>query len=264
MKRKTSYLLAFALIFTGMLMSSMPAQAAPYSWNFSSTCYGTGACNALTGSYGNVRTAGSTQDSTFKTQVSGYGFTGSGSTAQTAWLGQYSGGLGATNRSEDGTSNSHTVDNKPGTPDDFVVFKFDHQIEFTGYTLTNFSTTDPTPDSVWYLGTSASPLSFTGKTLATLTSSLSGVTSGSGSNASVNVGSGKFGNYLILAANFSHTDDKFKISTVAGNYTPPPPGGGSDVPEPGTLVLLGSGLAALGLVVRKNHAGRRKSDMQQP
>lgn len=253
MKRKLFSSLSALLLSAGCLSYSSTAQAATYNWNFStstSPCYASGACNQSSGSYGNVRTAGSQQNNDFKVQANAYGFTGTGSSARTAWLGQYSGGLGVTNRNESGSGSTHTADNNGAN--EFVVFKFDQSIELTGYSLTNFSTTDSTPDTMWYLGTSTTPLDFTGKTLANLTSSLTGVSSGSAVGSNVNVGAGHFGNYLILAANFYQSNDSFKIKTLTVNHTaPPPPGGGDPVPEPGTMVLLGTGLAALGFVARR-------------
>ena len=59
---------------------------------------------------------------------------------------------------------------------------------------------------------------------------------------------GGVGNYLILAASFSPTDrdDKFKIRTITATQQTP-----DAVPEPGTLLLVGSGLLVLTLVVRQ-------------
>jgi hypothetical protein len=72
--------------------------------------------------------------------------------------------------------------------------------------------------------------------------------SGSDPNPLETITGSVVGNYLILAASLAPTDrdDQVKIRTIAATqYTPDP------VPEPGTLLLVGSGLLVLGLVARK-------------
>jgi hypothetical protein len=194
-----------------------------------------------------VRTASS--DNGLSVKVSAYAFTNNGTGAAIkTWLGQYlntHGGLGVTNSSGD---NSHTVDNMGYS--DFTVFEFSAPVNITSYYLHKFGND---ADSSWYVGNLAAGFDFTGKTLANLnalglTTGANFWTSGSDTNPLENISTSVYGNYLILAANFgtSDRDDQFKIRTItATKYTPDP------VPEPGTFLLVASGLAMLGLVARQ-------------
>ncbi|WP_353931014.1 SdrD B-like domain-containing protein [Okeanomitos corallinicola TIOX110] len=74
-----------------------------------------------TGSYGNVRTF--TQDGV-SVDVSAFSSNQSGGDWKTAYLGAYGGGLGVTNRNEDGSL--HRVDN--GGSLDYVLFEFDQDV----------------------------------------------------------------------------------------------------------------------------------------
>jgi hypothetical protein len=217
-----------------------------HSWNFHSTCYTHGKCNDTSEPVGNVRTAPS--DNGLNVKVSAYAFTAPSGTgpASDAWLGQYlntNGGLGVTNASGD----SHTVDNVGNV--DFVVFEFSTPVHVTSYYLNIFGDADTT----WYVGNLAAGFDFTSKTLAQvnalgLTMGSNTWSSGSDPNPLETITGSVVGNYLILAASLAPTDrdDQVKIRTIAATqYTPDP------VPEPGTLLLVGSGLLVLGLVARK-------------
>ena len=236
------------LSFAVLLLFSGTAQAVSitHAWNFHSTCYTHGKCNYTSKPVGNVRTAPSDQGLDVK--VSAYAFTAPSGTgpASDAWLGQYlntNGGLATTNASGD----SHTVDNVGNA--DFVVFEFSAPVHVTSYYLNIFADADTT----WYVGNLAAGFDFTGKTLADvnaleLTMGNNTWSAGSDPSPLETIAGSVTGNYLILAASLTPTDrdDKFKIRAItATQHTP------DAVPEPGTLLLVGSGVLALTLVARQ-------------
>ena len=241
------FMLQVSLIWIFMCSATAQAVSITHTWNFHASCYATGKCNDTSEPSGNVRTAAS--DNSLSVKVSAYAFTNNGTgTAIKTWLGQYlntNGGLGVTNSSGD---NSHTVDNMGYS--DFTVFEFSAPVNITSYYLNKFG---DDADSSWYVGNLAAGFDFTGKTLAHLnalglTTGLNFWTSGSDTNPLESLSTSVYGNYLILATNFgaSDRDDQFKIRTItATKYIPDP------VPEPGTIFLVGSGLAILGLVARQ-------------
>jgi hypothetical protein len=242
-----------------ILMLSATAQAVTltHTWNFHTTCYASGKCNDSWEPVGNVRTAPSDQG--LVVSVSAYAFTSGGTGASIdAWLGQYSGGLGVSYSSSD----SHTVDNIGYA--DYVVFEFSSPVNVTSYTLTKFG---DDADSTWYVGNLASGFDFTGKTLANvnalgLTMGTNSWSSGDPSPTTEPVSTSVVGNYFILAASLGadDKDDKFKIRSLSATQTiTSPPTTSDPVPEPGTLVLFGSGLAILGLVARRQ-ANKAKTD----
>jgi hypothetical protein len=220
--------------------------AITHTWNFHSTCYTNGKCNDTSEPVGNVRTAPSNNGLNVK--VSAFTFTAPGGTgpASDAWLGQYlntNGGLGVTNASGD----SHSVDNVGNA--DFVAFEFSTPVHVASYHLSIFDDAD----STWYVGNLAAGFDFTGKTLAQVNAL--GLTMGSNTWSSggdpsplETIPGSVVGNYLLLAASLtpSDKDDLFKIRTITATQTTADP-----VPEPSTLLLVGSGLLALVLVARK-------------
>src|SRR5262245_23567356 len=79
--------------------------------------------SSLNGSAGNVRTF--TMNG-ISVKATAFSRTKSGGAWSTAYLGQYSGGLGVTDGSEDGLNNSHTVDNIGR--DNYVLFEFSQPV----------------------------------------------------------------------------------------------------------------------------------------
>lgn len=251
MKKASFLLLGGSMVM--LLMVSATAWAVPIShtWDFHLTCYTTGVCNDTWEPVGNERTASSDQG--LNVTVSAFSFTDPDGTGPSvdSWLGQYigtEGGLGVSNSAGD---SSHTVDNIGYS--DYVVFEFAQPVTVASYYLSIFDD----GDSTWYVGNLTPGFDFTNKSLADVNAL--GLTMGTNSwNASTDpnplemISTGVAGNYLILASRLStgDTDDEFKIRSITATQDVPDP-----VPEPGTLVLVGSGLTILGFVIRRRWAG---------
>jgi uncharacterized repeat protein (TIGR01451 family) len=132
-----------------------------------------------------------------------------------AYLGLFSGGFGVTDTSEDGYSNSHTVDNIG--QDNYVLFEFSQPVAvnraFVGYVVGD-------SDLTAWVGSATDPFN---NHLALSDSLLSGLalrednltTSGEPRWAEIN-GGGINGNVLIIAAQPGDTtpDDEFKINLL--------------------------------------------------
>lgn len=214
------------------------AHAAAYSWSF------TGGNSSSTGSVGNTRDFTSSPAGISLT-ASAYYATSNSSNIQAAYLGHYSPGLGVTNT---GTSqfpqDDHTVDNSGRI--DLVLFQFAQAIDIDSIILTSYGDADI---KVWFGS------NFTGGTIngdfgLTDLGSFSCSSSCNGNGEVQTYGNvnpaNLTGTYLLVAAEPSQDNDEFKIRGLTASYNPP-----SNVAEPGTLALLGLGLAGLGAATRR-------------
>ncbi len=153
---------------------------------------------------------------------------GAGGVWSTAFLGQYSGGLGVTDNSEgDGSNNRHTVDNIDG--DNYVLFEFSEPIVLKqaelGYVVSDSDLT------VW-IGNFNNPfnnhLTLSDAVLGNFSHTEENLTDSS-STRTADLNSGEIvGNALIIAAWIGDTspEDQFKIKLLnicKRSCEPPPP-----------------------------------------
>ncbi len=172
-------------------------------------------------------------------------------TLQNGWLGQYTHGLGVTNQGEDGSNNSHVVDNSGYQ--DFIILVFNQAVNVQSAILYPFSVGGSTDNDAWVsYGTAAA---FNSTTLTDLLTRDYNVP-GSGSspyNVSLN-SAGQFGNVWLIGAwnpdapNRGTIDryvDGFKLASISVNAA---------VPEPTTWAMMLLGFGAIGFSIRRRSA----------
>ena len=263
--------IAAGMTLAASFMLGAPAQAVPVSIDLAGNC--TTSCG-LDGSDGNARVFTFLDGLGLSSQVrvtawsaSQNSSTGALSNWRTAFVGEYSNGLGVTNRSEgDGSSNNaHITDNASGI--DFLVFRFDGEVTATGADLnayamsvSGYSGSGSDTDASFYIGTSTVPfgtsvnMSDSAQRLSVMTHYID-TTGGSSSNyRTFNADTLYKGNTLIIAASVgdymrsgSNRPDGFKVENIRVEYTIP-------APEPAAIGLFGLGALALGLRRRRRRA----------
>ncbi len=264
-------LLAGALAL-GWSSASLALPTTPVTVNFSNLC--TTECGT-SGTLGNSRTFTffDSQGLASRVNVTAWtasqnATTGALGTFQTAFLGDYSGGLGVTTSAEgNGSSNnSHTADNYQGI--DFVVLRFDGDVVMTGaqlnafaMTATGFSGSGSDTDASFYFGSTTVPWG-TPVNMADATQRLSilnhytDTLGGSSSNyRNVNTSTLYSGNVVVIAPSLAdynrgtvggNRPDAFKIESINVQYLV------AQAPEPAALGLLGFGVLGMaGLRRRK-------------
>ncbi len=227
------------------------------------------ATSSVGSGYGNAQLYSLMDDSgrTVNVRATAFAYQGAdwdSGTHATARLGSYSGGLGVTNRGEDGSSPGHTLDN--GGRSDYIVLQFDRLVRpesvgittfamggdvdgdtniFLGYVPTGFDTyIDPTSD----FATLSSFLDFD-------TDYWAGATDGGSHTSYFDFGS-SYGNVVVVSADqfrrSTSPTDAFKLKFI--NLDVFSGGGGTPVPAPGILGLMGLGLAGLGALRQRKRA----------
>lgn len=261
-----------AAIVTGLVLLGLaiapPAQAADLLWDFKTGC--TVDCG-LDGPNGNTRVFTADDGSTTVT-VSAWSRTANSATGTNdifanAFLGQYSQGLGVTNRDEgDGSSGKHTLDNRGRL--DLMAFFFNSTIIPTSALLTPFTTGGVGPDSditAWIAQVGAMPDLSNNLSLTDIDTMFGPQIDNTGSGTRTAMfGDGTPGNLLLLAGNVTEFldglangnkggNDGVKIGTL-GAKTPP----NIQIPEPGTMATFAIGLISLGFMARRRNRGKQR------
>jgi hypothetical protein len=215
---------------------ALPGAAATITWDFTH-----GGSQSGSG-YGNSWTF--TADGISVT-ATGWGLTGGllNTKFQTAEVGRYSTGLGICDRDELCIFPEHQVDNVFRY--EFMLFQFSAPVSPVSITINPYGFFDR--DVTYYAGSTAMPLDLTGNRL----SDLSGLGFGAAINSDAAAGSGPLAvplpadpvNSILFGARIGNDrDDWFKITSLSADPLA--------APEPGTYMLLGAGLAALGIARR--------------
>ena len=229
------------------------AQAAP------TITFGLTGSTSTSGSAGNYyEFTGS--DGITKVRVTGWSI--SGSTVLSSYVGAYGSGLGVTSGDEDGSNNTHVLDNQNRI--DFLLFQFSRPVNFMSATFTTYSVNGIAADSDAQIKAGSTLTNYTNQTayntllnngtLATLNSQFSTTYNAAGTGTSdtrsFGINGVGYGNlYLVSAApaDLCSTNcasvDGFKFSNLVVS-----------VPEPATWAMVIGGFGILGGVMRRRRA----------
>ena len=189
----------------------------------------------------------------------------SGGLFQRAALGQYSHGLGVCYPGEDCSNPNHQTDNNGF--DDFVLLEFSAPVDpATARVTTTTSGGGDTDVSFWLGGTSAAQnMNLAGTSVAGLTGLGFGArVDDSASNLAQNAfrdvtipPTGVYVNKMLFGAKYLDSNDYFKLTSMGGSTFD---GGGGSIPEPSTVVLLGTVTLFVLNAVRKRGAAGKVSE----
>lgn len=223
------------------------------------------AAQVVFGMTGNTATTGSDGNSVsyniggVRVRVSAWSLTApnAGGSVYDSYLGAYSTGLGATSGDEDGSNNTHTVDNQNRY--DFLLFQFDQAVDIVSATFTTYAVGGATKDSdftygygttntAWNTQPNLNNMSY-GSLSSLLNGGFTTVTGTSAGGARTVDSLSRSGNVWLIGAAFANADgniDAFKISNVTVNTTA--------VPEPATWAMMIAGFGLVGGAMRRRRS----------
>lgn len=250
MRRSLVFLNAMCAVALSTAVAVPSAQAASFVFNM------TGGSSSTSGTDANSRTFSSTVGSTtVNVRVTGWSLsspTASG-IVRDSYLGFYSSGLGVTSGDENGSGNTHTVDNQNRY--DFLIFQFDRPVNLVSGTFTPFTLGNgPDTDATVAFGTTNiawnSQPALNNTSYATLSGIFNGgystLTGGGTTNTRLLNPAANIGNIWLVGAAFNNADgkiDAFKFSNLTV--------GSSAVPEPATWAMMILGFGMIGSAMRR-------------
>ncbi len=250
-------MMKIALSIVGGMMLTLAAPAvAQTAYSFDTT----GSSTVLNGTYGNVRTFATTTPSPLKLQVTAFQSNQATNAITSAYLGDYSGGLGVTGLGDaNGANNLHQIDNLDGYTD-FVLLEFSAPVVLTsiatnsyGLTVNGVSGVKDSDFAFYNAGAIVTPL-WNSPVIFTTPIAPAAWTTVAGTGTSVTRTTGATvasTKWLVGAASLPTTDrnDGFKIAGINVSEL-------LALPEPGTWAMMVMGFGALGVALRRD---RRRS-----
>jgi hypothetical protein len=227
------------------MAASMPANAAQVGINFTGS-------SATSGTDGNARIfTGAANGTTVRVRATGWSL--EGNTLRDSYLGAFGGGLGVTSGDENGSGNTHVIDNQNRY--DFVILQFDQAVQLTAATFNGFAfggTTDTDASIYWGNSNVAwnAGLGFNNQASSALGALLNGSAisaGGSGGTRNLNLANTATGNLWLVGAAFMNPDakiDGFKLGGLTVKTVSP-------VPEPSSWALMLAGFALVAVAMRR-------------
>jgi hypothetical protein len=158
-----------------------------------------------------------------------------------SYLGAYSSGLGVTNPNENGSNNTHVVDNV--AREDFILLKFSRAVDLTSIYLNVFAVDGGTPDSdatVRYRNGATAPVNG-GLSSSYFSQFTSIAVPGNSSSGSRTIDGVNYSDTWLVGAASGGSNDGFKLFSVTVNTA---------VPEPATWAMMLVGFGGLGATLR--------------
>jgi hypothetical protein len=229
------------LVVAAALCAAAPASAAVFVMNLSG-----GGSNVGGSSAGNVRTYNATVGSSVYTlQASAWtnAVDLDPDILKKSYLGSYGGGLGVTSPGENGSNNTHTVDNVGRK--DFILLTFNTAVDLTSMYLSVYNIGAGGPDSdatVFYRQNASAPVhdALSNPYFSQFTAIN---VPGNGTSGTRTVGSGPtFANTWLVSAAVDGGNDGFKLKSITLETAP--------VPEPSTWAMMILGFTGMGAALR--------------